>query len=210
MAGSAVTNVKYKATGAYQLANSDGSVTLDKTVVIGTFTEDEVLDLENDSKFVKAVTAAKDAAEGTTNYKPGSWSYSVEAFDDITTTDTVETGWFDEELASNLNQETAPVVRFSKTANKVAAQFEVTGSGAESSNFGNETYYNFTAAGFGTFDAKSMAVKSISGSVVGTLPSLDLCDEYANCADLCDEFETWCDYADPGVLTIPAFGTWTA
>ena len=119
--------------------------------------------------------------------------------------------WVDEDLVSQLNPDTAPACRFGKTAEKVAVQFEVTGVGAPNSNVNvDASKYNFVAAGFGTFDKKSMVAKSVSGSVVGTLPSLDYCGEYANIASVCDEFETWCDYAGPGEITIPAFGTWTA
>lgn len=118
--------------------------------------------------------------------------------------------WADTLLESTLNGDTS-LCRFSKTANKVAVQFEVAGNGAPASNPDvDAAKYQLVAAGFGTFDKKSRAIKSVSGNVVGTLPSLDHCDDYANVADLCDEFETWCDYADPGEMTVPAFGTWTA
>ena len=118
--------------------------------------------------------------------------------------------WDDTDLDSGLNTDTA-LCRFSKTANKVAVQFEVAGSGAPDSNPDvDATMYQLVAAGFGTFDTKSLAIKSVSGNVVGTLPSLDYCDDYADVAGLCDDFETWCDYGDPGEIMVPAFGTWTA
>lgn len=120
--------------------------------------------------------------------------------------------WEDTPLESNLNTESA-LCRFSKKANKVAVQFEVTGSGAPDSNiYVDASMYQLVAAGFGTFDTKSFAIKSVSGNVVGTLPSLDHCEEYADVADLCDEFETWCDpnYFNDQEMMVPAFGTWTA
>lgn len=119
--------------------------------------------------------------------------------------------WEDTLLESNLNTESA-LCRFSKTANKVAVQFEVAGSGAPDSNPDvDAAKYQLVAAGFGTFDKKSRAIKSVSGNVVGTLPALDHCEEYADVLGLCAEFETWCDVADPGYgITVPAFGTWTA
>ena len=118
--------------------------------------------------------------------------------------------WEDTQLASNINSDTAPACRFGKNAEKVAVQFDVAGVGAQNSLNGNEGLYNFSAAGFGTFDKKSLAVKSVSGSVVGTLPSLDICGEYPDVAGICDDFETWCDYPSVQAMAVPAFGTWTA
>ena len=118
--------------------------------------------------------------------------------------------WDDTDLDSSVlgNTDTA-LCRFSKTANKVAVQFEVAGSGTPATNV-DATMYQLVAAGFGTFDKKSLAVKSVSGNVVGTLPSLDHCGDYAEVAGLCDEFETWCDYGNGVEMMVPAFGTWTA
>ena len=93
----------------------------------------------------------------------------------------------------------ADIFRVGKTAEKVAVEFEADGGD-----------YYFLAAGFGTFDKKSMVIKSISGNVVGTVPTLDLCDEYGAYTYLCDDtFETWCDYVGEQIVA-PAYGTWTA
>lgn len=120
--------------------------------------------------------------------------------------------WADTDLESSVfgNTETA-LCRFSKTANKVAVQFEVEGTGTPDSE-ADATMYKLAAAGFGSFDKKSLAIKSVSGNVVGTLPSLDHCGDYAEVADLCDDFETWCDpdYSNGVEMMVPAFGTWTA
>ena len=125
----------------------------------------------------------------------------------------VKDHWVDDVLASSLNTDHTALCRFSKKANKVAVQFEVEGIGAPDSNPDvTATMYQLVAAGFGSFDTKSFAIKSVSGNVVGTLPSLDHCEEYADVADLCDEFETWCnpDYSNGQEMMVPAFGTWTA
>jgi hypothetical protein len=120
--------------------------------------------------------------------------------------------WADTVLACNYNGGISdPMFRFGKTAEKVAVQFDVTGTGAPDSNPDvDATMYAFYAAGFGTFDKKSMAMKSVSGSVVGTVPTLALCDEYGALTDMCDDtFETWCDYTGDE-YQVPAYGTWTA
>lgn len=116
--------------------------------------------------------------------------------------------WGDADLESSMNTDTA-LCRFSKTANKVAVQFEVEGVGTDLSE-ADATMYQLVAAGFGSFDKKSRAIKSVSGNVVGTLPSLDHCDDYAEVAGLCDDFETWCDYGNGIEMMVPAYGTWTA
>ena len=116
--------------------------------------------------------------------------------------------YVDEPLGSSWNTDT-DLCRFSKTANKVAVQFEVAGTGTPATGV-DATMYQLAAAGFGTFDKKSRAIKSVSGNVVGTLPSLDHCDDYAEVAGMCDDFETWCDYTSGVEMMVPAFGTWTA
>ena len=124
----------------------------------------------------------------------------------------VTIAWADEDLACTYNTGiTDPMFRFGKTAEKVAVQFNIAGSGAGTyAGPVDATMYVFYAAGFGTFDKKSMCAKSVSGSVVGTVPSLDLCDEYGALTYVCDDtFETWCDYTG-SEYQVPAYGTWTA
>lgn len=120
--------------------------------------------------------------------------------------------WVDNDLETNLNTDiTDPMFRFGKTAEKVAVQFDIVGVGAPNSNPNVDvTKYAFYAAGFGTFDKKSMVAKSVTGSVVGTVPTLDLCGDYGALTTVCDDtFETWCDYSGME-YQVPAYGTWTA
>ena len=189
--GTAQSSGEYTVTVTYTLTSAANPVQFSQTLS-GTYTED-------------AVDAAVTAFLGSDKTLVKSTVTPVAA-------DTTTIQWIDQDLATTVNTDiTVPMFRFGKTAEKVAVQFNITGSGAPYSNSSvDATKYVLYAAGFGTFDKKSMVAKSVSGSVVGTVPTLDLCGDYGALTYVCDDtFETWCDYV--GIeYQVPAYGTWTA
>ena len=197
--GSASSDTKY--TVSFQYTVGAGTTKFDQTLD-GTFTDSQVDQAVTD--WIVKENTGKSATEQKTYVANSTKATKVSA--------TTSVAWADDDLACNFNATLSdPMFRFGKTAEKVAVQFDVAGSGAPNSNVNvDATKYVFYAAGFGTFDKKSMVAKSASGSVVGTLPSLELCDEYGALTYVCDDtFETWCDYTG-SEYQVPAYGTWTA
>lgn len=78
------------------------------------------------------------------------------------------------------------------------------------------TFNSLTLAGFGTYDVKKLAIKSISGNFAGTLdaPLCETCNYNASsCEDECSETETivfkLCSLEEDSADTTAAFGKWT-
>ncbi len=78
------------------------------------------------------------------------------------------------------------------------------------------TFNDLTLAGFGTYDVKKLAIKSISGNFAGTLdaPVCETCTYDAdNCEDDCEEIDTivfkLCTLEEDSADTTAAFGKWT-
>lgn len=78
------------------------------------------------------------------------------------------------------------------------------------------TFNDLTLAGFGTYDVKKLAIKSISGNFAGQLdaPLCETCNYNADeCEDECDETDTvvfdLCTLAENSAETTAAFGKWT-
>ena len=99
------------------------------------------------------------------------------------------------------------VDRYSKKATKVEAYWPAIDLSWDNGNgfTGTGAFY---AAGFGTYDAKTQLVKSISGNAVGYLtPTSGKCGDPMLC-DLCTEFDNW---ADDGTAAtkVAASGTWS-
>ena len=98
--------------------------------------------------------------------------------------------------------------RYGKSAQKVAAYWQ------PAIRFGW-----IDAAGFGSFDAKNLRIKSISGNAVGCISPLnvageDLCGNrdlfFCAVGFMCAEWRDWCcDGCYAGVELVPASGTWS-
>ena len=191
--GSGALGDQYTVTVKYTVNGVDFEDTLDKT-----YAQADVAQAANDYVTAKSgtlvSTKASKVASGTATYH---WTDT----DLVSLLSDNASGSFDPgyDTSYSPNNAAAPFVRYGKTAEKAAMAFDVVNSG-----------YDLKVVGLGTFDKKSMALKSISGNVVGVIPSIDYCGEYAEFAGPCDDFETWCDYGDPAAsISVPAMGTWT-
>lgn len=78
------------------------------------------------------------------------------------------------------------------------------------------TFNGLTLAGFGTYDVKKLAIKSISGNFAGTLdaPVCETCTyDEENCEETCEDTDTivfkLCTLEESSADTTAAFGKWT-
>lgn len=78
------------------------------------------------------------------------------------------------------------------------------------------TFNDLTLAGFGTYDVKKLAIKSISGNFAGQLdaPVCETCNyDATNCEETCEETDTvvfkLCTLEEDSADKTAAFGKWT-
>ncbi len=97
----------------------------------------------------------------------------------------------------------AVIDRYSKKATKVEAAWAFVAADGLSS---------WTAAGFGTYDAKNEVVKSISGNAAGILVPVQgstKCADYDGMVvDFCTDFDDWCTDGEVPDF-VAASGTWS-